>query len=479
MKKITLILVLLLLAQATACGGSTTATDTTASSGADTASAEESTYLFTQEYAGDTIRVLNIDNIFSMHCVIDTKETNGETLNDTMYNAVRRIEDEMGITWKEDNIDLQKDFPTIVPRLILSGDDQYEIIYENTRDLYTYSEQGYYYNLLDYNAIQLNEDWWLSDYNDYNMVGGKLYTAMGYSHLAVIDAISCLWFNQSMMVDLGLDLPYDAVRDGKWTLDMLRTYIKSAANLNGEDAFAWKDEGSCIWGISMPSNTGTNWTRPLGEQIVDISGDGKLTITAGKERFYDACDKVASILGATDGSVYMGHFNGDDKPGSYINCFEVQRSLFGCSEVCKANRMRNLDFDFGVLPYPKYDEAQERYYSSVSYPASGVSIPVTCTDPARSAVVGDAINYIFYEDVWPTFRTVTLESKNLRNDNSIEMLQIVLNSIYPNICHIYGVGTSLNDVLSASMRSGDAQAASKLAAYRQQIEDDIKALNER
>ncbi len=437
----------------------------------------EPEYIFPQAYQGEEIRVLNIEDIFSMHGVIDTGETTGDTLNDKMYNAVRTLEEKTGIVWKEENIDLQNEFPKMLPQLITGGVDEYDIIYENMRDYYTFASQGYYYNLYDYDEIHLDSDWFISTYNNANQFRGKLYTALGYSNLTVIDAIGCLNFNQTMAENLGLEMPYDLVREGKWTLDELEVYLKAAANLNGDDSFKWTDSGKCVWGMVISQNAATWWPNRCGEMSVD-NIDGELVLTAGTERFYNVCERLASLIGGSEGQVYIGHWNGDDLPGSYINCFEVGRAMFGGSEVAKANRMRDIDFDFGVLPYPKYDETQERYYSGVSYPASGVSIPVTCMTPERSAAIGDAINYIFYKDVWPTFREVTLEHKNMRNEDSIEMLGIVLNSIYPVASDVFKVSSAYFNELCTKINTGNPSFASTFASYKSMLESDIKKVNE-
>lgn len=460
------------------CGCASTQSDDTTASGEATSADAKPEYAFSKDYDGQDIRVLNCDDIFSMHARIDTQETNGESLNDAQYDAVRKLEDNMGIKWVETNVHLQNELPQLTSQLILSGDDEYEIIYQsNSQNYYKFASQGYFYNLLDYSEAQLDKPWWLDNFNSLMTVNGKLYAGLGYSHLCCVDAIGMLYFNQDMAESLKLDMPYDLVRNGTWTIDVLNTYCKAAANLNGDEKFEWKDDGKCVWGISAPSNVGENWLHYFGEDVIK-SQNNKVILNAGtSDRFMTACEKIAATIGATDGSIYLGNFSGDNNPGSYINCFEVQRALFGCSEVAKANRMRNLDFMFGALPYPKLDEKQERYYGNISFPASGVAIPVTCKDPVRSAVVGDAINYIFYKDVWGVFSEVTLKAKNLRNDDSIEMLGIILESAAPSLGIVYSIGTDYTNDLSAKLRAGDTAVASLLASYKDAIETQLEEVN--
>lgn len=440
---------------------------------------ENGGYSFSKEYSGEDIYILNIDDCYSMHARIDTKETNGDTLNDTQYNAVRKLEEQMGITWNESNYEVLDGMPEMVRQTIAAGEDEYDIIYQsNSKYYYAFASEGYYYNLLDFDELQLDKEWWLDTFNNTMTLNGKLYSALGYSHLCCIDAISMLYFNQDMVEKLKLDMPYDLVRNGTWTIDKLAEYCKAAANLNGDESFKWVDDGSAVWGLSIPSNSGANWLHYLGEGVI-INDSGKAVLNAGtSDRFYTACEKIANLFSLTeDGSVYMGHFNGDDAPGSYINAFESQRALFGASEIAKANRMRNLDFTFGALPYPKLDETQDRYYESLSYPACGVAIPVTCKTAERSAVIGDAINYIYYTDVWPVFSEVTLKAKNLRNDDSIEMLGIILESAVAKLGDVYDIGTDYTNKLSEKLRAGDIAVASLLASYEEAINLQLEKVN--
>lgn len=478
-KRVSIFLAALLAVSAlVSCGGTQTqGGETTTQDGETTAEVKEE-YDFSTAYKGQEIRVLNIDDCYSMHAKIDTKETNGETLNDAQYNAVRKLEDKMGIKWVETNTEVYDETPKLVSQTILAGDDLFDIIYQsNSHHYYEFTSQGFYHNLLDYDEAQLDKPWWLNNFNSLMEVDGKLYAGLGYSHLCCVDAISMLYFNQDMAEDLGLDMPYDLVRNGTWTIDVLNTYCKSAANLNGDEKFEWKNDGKCVWGISAPSNVGANWLHYFGEDVI-MSQNNEVILNAGtSDRFITACEKIAETIGATDGTIYLGNYSGDDNPGSFINCFEVQRALFGCSEVAKANRMRNLDFMFGALPYPKLDEKQERYYEGLSYPACGVAIPVTCKDPTRSAVVGDAINYIFYKDVWGVFSEVTLKAKNLRNDDSIEMLGIILESAAPNLGNVYSIGTKYTNALSEMLRKGDTNVSSLLASYKDAIDSDLENVN--
>ena len=141
-----------------------------------------------------------------------------------------------------------------------------------------------------------------------------------------------------MMERLGLDAPYDLVREGKLTLDAMNTYLTAAANLNGDDSAAWKKDGKVVYGYSNNQNGIIKFLQGCGENIVEVK-DGKLTYTAGTERFYDCVSKLSKIFTTSDAKG-INASNGDDwkdddgNPG-YIYVFTSGRALFSDCEVNK------------------------------------------------------------------------------------------------------------------------------------------------
>ena len=455
------------------CSGAELPESDTQTSPSDTTVIEQPSYQFTKEYEGEEFHVLNIEDIYNMHGTIDTPEINGEMLNDTQYETCRTFEELTGVSFTESKVVLY-DLRKTVTNTIAAGDDIYDAMYVNGYDYYTLSSEGYLYNLLEYEDIQLDKEWWIKASNDANTIGGKLYAADGYTQLMTVDAITCLIFNESMATDLGLAMPFQTIKDGKWTLDVFNSYIKQAGALNGDESFAWKADGKSRYGVAV--GTVTEFLYGCGESFLK-SENNVLTFTADSERFYNICDRIASMVdGVAEGMVYFGTGKSDDDSGGHVNCFESERALFAISEVCKTSRLREKNFAFSLLPYPKYDENQENYQSRKSFPASGAAIPVTASAPEFSAKMLDAMSYLFYNEVWPVFREYTLEQKQLRSDEAIEMLDIILESSFTWLLYsfdMYSVETAINNKLAA----GESEVASVIASLKPSIEEKLESIN--
>lgn len=305
---------------------------------------------------------------------------------------------------------------------------------------------------------------------------------MGGAHLCIHDATRVLSFNDDMMERLGLDAPYDLVREGKWTLDAMNTYLTAAANLNGDDSAAWKKDGKTVYGYSNNQNGIIKFLQGCGENIVEVK-DGKLTYTAGTERFYDCVSKLSKIFTTSDAKGINAP-NGDDwkdddgNPG-YIHVFTSGRALFSDCEVNKFQGFRKLDFEYGIVPYPKYDEAQKTYFCNTWEGSPAAFIPVTSADAEKAGMILDAMAYEGEKTAVPAFRDYAVEQKGLRNEDSIEMLAIVTRNIIPVYYSIFGIDSSIADQAGTDVWTGTASISSKVASSETKIAAQIAEIMEK
>ena len=113
---------------------------------------------------------------------------------------------------------------------------------------------------------------------------------------------------------------------------------------------------------------------------------------------------------------------------------DAQRKLFTDNQLlfmdCSffyAQLLRSMETDFGIIPYPKYNEDQDRYYSRVSYYNAPV-IPISNDRPELVGAVLEYFNYASSETVIPAYYDTVLHGKVVRDEESREMLDIIFNS---------------------------------------------------
>ncbi len=484
-RNLSLILALLILAGTVSCGDGGEQLETT-TGGTDLQSDTDYSYPYPEKgYGGEEFSILNMEDIFSMHCQILREEINGDILDDAIFNRNRLIEDKFGITIKEtlvtDTWEL-KATPDVAQKSILADDGAYDLMFLPLGGTASLISDGAFYDLTSVKSVQLDKEWWYGKYNDAIALNGKLYGAMGSAHLCILDAVRVIAFNSDMMTKLGLELPYDAVRNGKWTIDIMNEYMTKAANLNGDESAAWLKDGKTVYGFSNNKTAVTKFMQGFGENMVDVK-DGRLTFTAGSEHFYDCISKLAKVLTTSDAKAIDAQ-NGneaasDDGNVGFLYVFTSQRALFADAEVNKFQGFRSLNFEYGVLPYPKYDENQEEYACNTWHGAPAAFIPITSRDPEKVGLILDAMAYEGEKSVSPAFRFYTVEQKGLRNDDSIEMLSIITQNFVPVYYALYGISSDIMTQAGKDAWKGENSTASMIASLKPQIEEQISEVMEK
>jgi hypothetical protein len=102
-----------------------------------------------------------------------------------------------------------------------------------------------------------------------------------------------------------------------------------------------------------------------------------------------------------------------------------------------AKRFRNMDQEFGIIPYPKFDEDDE-YAAIVNGAASLVIIPVTVSDVERTGAITEALCIYGSMDVIPAYYEKALKTKYARDNDSEVMMDLVKDSIVFDLGYLAG-----------------------------------------
>ena len=161
------------------------------------------------------------------------------------------------------------------------------------------------------------------------------------------------------------------------------------------------------------------------------------------------------------------------------------RLMFQTVSLANLEKCRDYDVEFGILPYPKYDESQKDY---ISLDWGGLmSVPSSVTDPE---LVGAAMELFAWEsenEVIPAYYDLVLAGKLSRDKDSSSMLDIVFDSIAYEIGgNYFGFSNGFNDLFYALPRLAVSDKSSDFSSLyekhsksaEKEIEKFYKALNE-
>ncbi len=482
------LLLISILSASISCGEQTESKDTETSSEATTmAVSEEYTYP-DKDFGGYEFTIYNADVQFGCNIRVDSEEQTGEALNDAIYERNRRVENKFGCLIREFQADAsawgdgQRNMCKTISQMVMAGDSDYDAAYLPIYFSPSVVTENYLEDLYTIPELQLDEKYWDNVINNDLTLNGHLYTASSPLNFMSLDLAWVLLFNQNMMDDMNIEYPYDLVREGKWTLDALNTLVSSVASLNGDDSFSWDPDGNSIYGIANHVNAPSPFLFSAGNSLMTRE-NGSFKFTADNEHMYSTVEKLITILNQLNGNAYSESSSGADftKRDGYLYAFFNDRSLFISCELKSTLELRSMSSDFGLVPMPKYDENQENYLSYVNPVSCFLTVPITNPDKERTGIILDALTYDSYKNCLSVYYDLTVSYKGLRNDDSIEMLQIIRDNRSTQLTNLFGITSDLDSRLQSIIVNGNNTAASTIAAAKESVtanlDEVLNALN--
>ena len=389
------------------------------------------------DFGGYNMRIVTQDRSDWAWSEMSAEEEDGDPINDAIFTRNTKVEQELNITITEFHV---SDSPGRARRAIQAGTDEYDVVFTDSSQAGNLASQGMYINLYNVPGLYLEKPWWNQNAHQSAELLGKLYFTTSDANLVTNDAIWVVYFNKKILRDHGMADPYQLVRDNQWTIDVFYEMARDAArDVDGDGVWTVADQ----WGISTHNLGFLAFFICLDQQMISLNEDGEPYLVAPNERFVSAFMKAARLMDA-QGGLYL-HAQGS-YPGRTPDLDHARKtfihdmSLF-CTEVLShARAFREMEADFGLLPHPKYDSNQEQYLTFMIDTVPAFGIPVTVADVERTGIFMEALTGVSAETIMPAYYDVSLHGKFTRDEESIEMLDIIRDGRVFDLAVLYNWG---------------------------------------
>ena len=366
---------------------------------------------------------------------LDTDEQTGEVLNDAIYIRNRKVEEKYGVKISailpENSADTK-----LITNSINANDSSFDAILWRLDQLLPLARQNFLVDYKDMPYIDTSASWWDASVVEGLTLLDQLYFCIGDISPWTDARVNAIVFNKDMCRELGLELPYQSVFDGTWTIEKFNTYISNVnSDINGDSAMDYDDR----WGFFSQNGCGWMMYFSGGGRITDTVGDEPV-IAFGSERNVTLANMALSISTDKTKTLMADPYvtaNGNSWQAA-STWFANGGSLMRSSVFEPVPRdYRAMETDFGVLPFPKLDENQEQYYTLPEYAAYMVSFPTTCDREFVSLVV-EAMAAESTYTVTEAFFENCLNEKSVRDEESKQILKVIFDS------KIFDIGYFLN-----------------------------------
>ncbi len=382
-----------------------------------------------------------------------------EVVNDALRERANMLYEQYGLVLEEKYIyDKSRHHGDTINYMrddLVTGAKSYHVAAPCLYDCAALAAEGILVDLLsgEIPYLDMSQPWWDQSFNSEMTLNGALYFTIGDIGITNKDATSCIAFNKNLIVEYGLDSPYDLVDNNEWTIDkvieMSKT-IKNDLNQDGkidyQDQFGYGGQYDDMWFLFYAS----------GERTASIGADGWPEITIYNDRSVDVIENILELMQNRDYYVCANDYFGVVQwPSELVTqAFVEGRSIFNLSGPSSTSAYREMEDDFGLVPFPKYDTDQENYHTMVNpWTSNAFCVPIGLTEK-QYEMVGIALEVMgahSKNNLAVAYYDIALKYQKTRDDDTVRMLDIIFASRGCDIGMIYKWGnmdTMLHDLIT-------------------------------
>ncbi len=319
-----------------------------------------------------------------------------------------------------------KEFTDPLRRAVATFDDSFQIAMSTDNSIIQNNIFSLFHNMNDSYYIDISADYWYDDMILESSIDGYYYRfLMGDISLGAMGSACAIFYNKDLYaqyVDPGNpNGVYDMVLDGTWTFEKLDIATRNSfIDLGGDNniyGYTLTRYGNQIDLISAACDV----------KVVERDSNGKPNIVVNNDKSIEFTNRLYKFLYENPGAnLYY-----PNKVGSEVGkpMFVDKKYVFALNTVKTMlnDSYREMEDAYGVVPYPKWDEEQEKYIST----ASGSTL-VGCPKNISSDIAYEEASAVIealcseaHVSVRPAFYEQACQKAYARDDTTARMIDII------------------------------------------------------
>lgn len=358
-----------------------------------------------------------------------TEEATGEIIEDSIYNRNRAVEERYNIDLQivdsgYDNVYTQTEG---LQKQIMAGDDFADLVEIHSVVGGNLSLTGYLFDLYELEHVDFTQPWWFPQTVEEMTFMDKMFMGCSTISYKALSTVTVGYVNLDLWNTYDLSdtygAIYDLVADNKWTLETMDAATKVVyRDLNGDGKRDPDDEYGHVLQVGIEGYW-TAFDAPILKKHED-----SLEVVANNEKVVAIVEKMYDHMYNNESTYIVSTMASNGMPTNLAEIFSHGAVLYVETSIAEAggDYLRNAEFDYGILPQPKYDEAQKQYrcFAEGAY----MAVPITNTNLSRTGLIYEALNAEGYRQIIPAYEETALKDKYLRDEESGRMFDLVLES---------------------------------------------------
>ena len=391
-------------------------------------------------------------------------ELNGEAVNDAVFERNSYVQELLNIalSYTEANYDYSV-VEANVKKSIMAGTDEWDVMANDIRTFANLSRDGCIRNVYNSSILDLSQSYWYAEaMKDCQFIEGGMYLLIGDYFTDALASSHALYVNETLLNNYYGDTEYinRMVFDGNWTFDAMTEIVNNCyLDSDGSGSMQEGDQYgfTCLgmWGSMIPFLIGT------GIQFVERTDSG-IQFCFNNERSITILDKLNKLFYA-DGT--LTSYAEGTVVGLRTIFANGQTLIMGYNRLGNLADLRDIEFGVGIVPYPKLDETQANYVSSMHDISEIGAIPATL--PTDSVDFCHTCLEVFCREtgrtVIPEYYENGLKIKYVNGQDDAKMIDLIHDSICSPFAVAYDSALSnfmLSTCFSAPLQANNSDFAS-------------------
>ncbi|MBQ5794173.1 MAG: hypothetical protein IIW17_09160 [Clostridia bacterium] len=360
---------------------------------------------------------------------IYAEEINDDPINSAVYRRNDMIQSKYDFKILETQV---TDPLASVEKDVKGGAGEFDAIVQKLGSCATIATKNYLHNLRDVPYLDFDQTWWDQKALEGLSIGNKVYFATGDLLTSDNDGTFIVMFNKTIAENNGLEDIYELVNNKEWTFQKMYEMASVAVkDLNGNGKLEHDQD---VLGTAITTNSGYCMMYAAGIVITAKNENDVPEYVLDVERAVDAIPLSYSIIGDDKMALSMNTVGGNTNVvENGKTCFGNGHALFFQECMQCVIRLRSYDVEFGVVPFPMFNEAQGEYYAHMNEVGGMVSIPTSVVGEELEQIgaVVETMAAYSVDTLTPAYYDISLISKSTRDEESRPMIELILaNRIY-------------------------------------------------
>lgn len=352
------------------------------------------------------------------------EDYDGGIVDNAVYRSVAAVEERFGTTVTA----YQAASHNAIKNSITTQDGSFDFAFMLDVTASGFSLENLFVNLYNLESLDFSKPWWPAPSVEALTYQNKMYLGSSTMSYLGLGQTFLTYFNKTIFTDNGLDYPYEAVMEGDWYLEDLIDLAEGYGTYDDNNDFKDTDD---TFGFLCP-NGFYGCYESFGIEMIKKEGDD-LILNAHCTEAYDLIEDLHYILIESD-------FGYTDTEQLVNTMFSNNQSMFVYGKLRNAyDVFRYYEVDYGILPVPKLNEAQEDYHSAYTdrffvVPSSSVA----GKDAQDIGFILEALSAEGYRIIYPAYYEEAMQNRYSTDAESKQILSMLHKYRVISFSYVYG-----------------------------------------